>query len=77
MVNRPFNMLHMEIHTPSWRQTRFNEEENKVGLKCVANLIDDLKEVVHVREFVAKHRAARRYNSKVKPREMQEVDMVL
>lgn len=41
------------------------------------NLINELKEPYHVREFVAKHKASRRYNSRVKPREMQEGDLVL
>lgn len=41
------------------------------------DLIDELRELAHVQEFAAKHRVARIYNSKVKPREMQEGDLVL
>lgn len=36
------------------------------------DLIDELREAANVREF-----SARRYNSKVKLREMQKVDLVL
>lgn len=43
----------------------------------MTDLVDELREDAHVREFVAKNRASKRYNSKVKPREMQEVDLVL
>lgn len=70
-------MLPNEIDTPSWRRSQFNEEENKAGLECMEDLIDELRELVHVQEFVAKHRVVRIYNYKVKPREMQEGDLVL
>lgn len=41
------------------------------------NLIDELKEASQVQEFADKHRAARRYNSIVKIREIQLGDLVL
>jgi hypothetical protein len=34
------------------------------------DVIDEVREQAHIREFAAKQRAARRYNSKVIPREM-------
>lgn len=68
MVYREDDMLHVEIDIPSWRQSQFNEEANKIGLKCAAGLIDELRETTHIREFSTKHRNARRYNSRVKPR---------
>lgn len=77
MVYRADTMLVVEINTPSWRRSQFNEEENKVGLKCVAYLINEFREVSHVREFTTKHRVGIRYNSKVKSREMQEGDLFL
>lgn len=40
-------------------------------------LINELREFAHVLEFAAKHRAAKRYNSKVKSREIQYGDLVL
>lgn len=46
-------------------------------MECGADLIDEFREVTHVYEFATKHRAAIRYISKVKPREMQEGDLVL
>lgn len=70
-------MMHVDINTPSWRYYQFNHEVNDVELKCVANLIDKVRDVTHIREFSTKQRATRRYNSKVMPREMQEGDLVL
>lgn len=48
-----------------------------VGMKCVTDLIHELREVVHVWEFSVKQRADGIYNSKVKQSEMWEGDMVL
>lgn len=48
-----------------------------MGLKCVEYLIDEVREVVHAREFSLKHKFARKYNFKVKPRDIHEGDLVL
>jgi len=40
-------------------------------------MIDEIREEAHIREFAAKQRAARRYNSKVIPRDMKKGDLVL
>jgi len=40
-------------------------------------MLEEVREVVHIEEFVGKHRAVRRYNSTVVPREMKEGDLVL
>lgn len=54
-----------------------NEEENEIGLKYTADMINERREVAHVREFSAEQTAAKRYNSKVKPREMHNGELVL
>jgi hypothetical protein len=41
------------------------------------DVIDEVREQAHIREFAAKQRAARRYNSRVTPRELKEGDLVL
>jgi len=41
------------------------------------DMIDEIREEVHIREFAAKQRATRRYNSRVIPRSMKEGDLVL
>lgn len=70
-------MLPVEIEMSSWRRAHVDEEENVIGLKCAKNMIDKLQEASRVWEFSVKHRATKSYKSKVKPKEMQEVDLVL
>lgn len=43
----------------------------------MVNLIIKLREVAHVREFAAKHRASERYNSQVKAIDIQEGVLIL
>lgn len=70
MVYGVDSMLLVEIDTLSWRGSNFNEEENKFGLECEADLIDELREVTNVLELGTNNRNTKRYNSKVKPREI-------
>lgn len=49
MVYRVDVKLLVEIDTPSWKFSNFNQEVNKEGLECVENLIGKLREVSHVR----------------------------
>jgi len=41
------------------------------------DMIDEIRDEAHIREFAAKQRAVRRYNSKVIPRSMKDGDLVL
>ncbi|XP_039687900.1 uncharacterized protein [Medicago truncatula] len=77
MVYRADAMLPVEIDTPTWRRENFSEEANKVGVQCTMDMIDEVRESAHIREFAAKQRAAQRYNSKVIPRSMKEGNLVL
>ena len=70
-------MLPVKIDTPTWRRDNFMEEANEIGVKCTMDMIDEIREVAHIREFAAKQRAARRYNSRVIPRSMKAGDLVL
>lgn len=74
---REVAMLPIEIETPLWRQSQFNEEVKEIGLKCIVDLINELSEACHARELASKHMAARKHNSKVKLGDMKEGDMVL
>lgn len=76
MVYGADDMLHVEIETTLWKLSQFIKKENEIGLKCMVDLIDEVRKTTHVLEFTAKHRATRRYNLKL-PREMHEGDMVL
>jgi hypothetical protein len=55
----------------------FLYKANEVGLAVSMDVIDEVREQAHIREFAATQRAARHYNSKVAPREMKEGDLVL
>lgn len=70
-------MLPVEIDTPSWQCSQFDQKVNKAGLKRAKDLIKELREVTHVKELSSKHRASRRYKSNVRMREMRQGDLVL
>jgi len=70
-------MLPVKIDTPTWRRDNFMEEANQIGVKCTMDMIDEIWEAAHIREFAAKQRAARRYNSRVIPKSMKAGDLVL
>lgn len=70
-------MLPVEVDMPTWSYSHFNKEENEVGLRCSIDLVDKIRDIAHIWEFVAKWRATRRYNSKVIQIEMREGELVL
>lgn len=77
MVYKVDTMQSVEIDTPTWKHTQFNEEENEAMLRCEVDLIDKTHKVAHIREFISKQRASRMYKSMVVPREMQKGDLML
>lgn len=46
-------------------------------LWCASDLVDETWGIAYIRKFTAKQRVARRYNSNMVPRELQEGDIVL
>lgn len=50
-----------------------NVEELRVNL----DLVEEAREIAHLKEFACKEWAARKYNSKVVPRSMKESNLVL
>lgn len=65
MVHGADVMLLVDIDTPSKWSSQFNHHVNNVGIKCITDLVDEVRDITHVQEFAAKQRAARRYSSKV------------
>jgi hypothetical protein len=47
-------MLPVEIDTPTWQSDTFLEEANEVGLAVSMDVIDEVREQAHIREFAAK-----------------------
>lgn len=70
------SMLPIKIGTPSQQSSQFNKKENEAGLRCVVDLVDEIRDVVYVREFSAKLRKAKRYNSKVVQMKIHQGDLV-
>jgi ribonuclease HI len=70
-------MIPAEINPPSWRRDTLTLEENSEALEENLDLIQELRDKAHFREFVSKQRAARRYNTRVIPRRFREGDLVL
>lgn len=77
MVYRVNIMLFIEIGMYSWRLSQFDQEIKKAWLEYDADLVNEIREVAHIWEFFAKHRASRRYNSKSRPMEMWESSLLL
>lgn len=40
-------MLPIKIDAPSWRNSNCNIEHNKTNLRCVADLVDETRDVDH------------------------------
>lgn len=70
-------MMLVEINTPTWRRISFNENTNSGGLDNFADLLDEIRETTHIREFVAKQRIFRRFNIKLRPMGFYKGDLVV
>nr|KYP53981.1 Pol polyprotein [Cajanus cajan] len=69
-------MIPVEVGEPSHRRLTFDESQNKMQLAIDLDLIEETRECARVHEEACKLRAARRYNSKLKPRCFREGDLV-
>lgn len=45
---------------PSWQRTQFNGEADEIGLKYEIDMIDEVIEATHAREFATKHKSTPR-----------------
>ncbi|MCI18563.1 gypsy retrotransposon integrase-like protein, partial [Trifolium medium] len=70
-------MIPVEINPPSWRRETTTLKENTEALQENLDMIEELREKAHFREFATKQRAARRYNTRVIQRKFKEGDLVL
>lgn len=44
-------MIPVEINTPTWRHIAFDENANSNGLDNSVDLLDKIRETIHIREF--------------------------
>ncbi|RDX99705.1 hypothetical protein CR513_17212, partial [Mucuna pruriens] len=70
-------MIPVEIGEPSPRMTLFEPSRNEEELRTNLDLIQEVREIAHIKEYVVKTRAARKYNQKVVPRSFKTGDLVL
>jgi len=69
-------MISVEIGEPSLRRQTLDLDLNKESLLVGLDLINELRDKCSIREEACKIRAARRYNSKVKPPSFKKGDLV-
>jgi len=69
-------MIFVEVGEPSLRRQTLDLDLNKESLLIGLHLINELRDKSRIREESCKIHAARRYNSKVKPRNFQKGDLV-
>ncbi|RDX66492.1 Tf2-11, partial [Mucuna pruriens] len=70
-------MIPVEIGEPSPMTALFEPSGNEEELRTNLDLLQEAKEIVHVKEYAMKTRATRRYNRKVVPRNFKIGDLVL
>ncbi|RDX83445.1 Retrovirus-related Pol polyprotein, partial [Mucuna pruriens] len=70
-------MIPVEIGEPSPRTTFFEPSKNEEELRANLDLIQEVREIAHVRKYVVKARVVQRYNQRVIPRSFKAGDLVL
>ena len=69
-------MISVEIGQPSLRQSHHNPQSNDDCMNTHLDLLYETREKARIQDLAAKLRAARRYNSKLKPRSLHKGDLV-
>ncbi|RDX70210.1 Retrovirus-related Pol polyprotein from transposon 17.6, partial [Mucuna pruriens] len=70
-------VIPVEVGEPSTRVELFEPEANENELRANLDLVQEIREAAHIREFAIKARVARLYNRRVIPREFGPQDLVL
>jgi hypothetical protein len=70
-------MIPAEVNPPSWRRETLTAPNNDAALQENLDLLEEVREAAHLREFTAKQRARRKYDTKVIPRKFEAGDLVL
>ncbi|RDX84457.1 Tf2-6, partial [Mucuna pruriens] len=70
-------MIPVEIGEPSPRTALFEPTANEEELRANLDLLQEVREIAHIREYAAKTRVARKYNQKVVYRDFEEGDLVM
>jgi hypothetical protein len=70
-------MIPVQINPPRWRRETVIAKVNEEALQENLDLLEDVRENAHFREFAMKQRVSHKYNTKVIPRSFREGDLVL
>ncbi|RDX92426.1 hypothetical protein CR513_25443, partial [Mucuna pruriens] len=70
-------VIPVEIGEPSARKTLFEPSENETKLRANLDMLQEVREAAHIREFAIKTRVAKMYNRRVIPRSFKPQDLVL
>ncbi|RDX89001.1 hypothetical protein CR513_29340, partial [Mucuna pruriens] len=70
-------MILVEIGESSPRTTLFESAANEEELRTNLDLLQEVREIAHIKEYAAKARVARKYGQKVIHRDFEEKDLVL
>ncbi|RDX93783.1 Tf2-8, partial [Mucuna pruriens] len=70
-------VIPVEIGELSARTALFKQSENEDELRANLDLLQEVREMTHIREYAIKERVARTYNRRVVPRNFKPQDLVL
>ncbi|GAV60630.1 rve domain-containing protein/RVT_3 domain-containing protein, partial [Cephalotus follicularis] len=70
-------MVPVEIGVQSPRVVHFTEQNNEEGLRCLLDLVGELRDKAAIRVVAYQQRVSRYYNKRVNPRPLQQGDLVL
>ncbi|GAV71543.1 hypothetical protein CFOL_v3_15035 [Cephalotus follicularis] len=70
-------MIPVEIGVQSPRIVDFTEENNEEGLRCLLDLVEELRDKAAIIVAAYQQRVSRYYNKKVNPRPLRQGDLVL
>ena len=69
-------MIPIEVGEPSTRRMMFQQQQNEENMMAELETKDESQEMAKIKEEVVKHRALRRYNTKVQPPTFQPISLV-
>ncbi|RDX83995.1 hypothetical protein CR513_35021, partial [Mucuna pruriens] len=69
-------MILVKVGEPSIWRNDFRPDDNLNAIRTDLDLIEEVREQAFIRQETCRQRVARRYKSKVKPRDFREEDLV-
>ncbi|GAV62596.1 hypothetical protein CFOL_v3_06119 [Cephalotus follicularis] len=70
-------MIPVEIGVQSPRVVHFTEDNNEEGLRCLLDLVEELRDKAAIRVVAYQQRVSHYYNKRVSPRPLRQGDLVL